>query len=59
MAGERTVHAVDRTLVGRQRAAVISGPPGIRLGYRKLVRSVRSPVLDGRIALHMRVAGRA
>ncbi|WP_234543473.1 hypothetical protein [Streptomyces shenzhenensis] len=50
---------MDRTLVGRQRAAVISGPPGIRLGYRKLVRSVRSPVLDGRIALHMRVAGRA
>ncbi|MEU9791142.1 GntR family transcriptional regulator [Streptomyces sparsogenes] len=46
---------MDRTLAGRQLAAVISGPPGIRLGYRKPARSVRSLGLDGRIALHTRL----
>ncbi|OMI35857.1 GntR family transcriptional regulator [Streptomyces sparsogenes] len=46
---------MDRTLAGRQLAAVISSPPGIRLDYRKLARSVRSLGLDGRITLHMRL----
>jgi DNA-binding transcriptional MocR family regulator len=49
------VHAVDRTLGGRQLAALIAGPPDARPGYRELARALRSLVLDGRIALRMRL----
>ncbi|WFB06280.1 PLP-dependent aminotransferase family protein [Streptomyces sp. LX-29] len=55
MAGGRPVHTVDRTLSGRQLAALITGLPDTRLGYRELARAVRSLVLNGRIALHMRL----
>jgi DNA-binding transcriptional MocR family regulator len=51
------VHGMDRTLGSRQLAALLSAVPHAdgRLGYRALADGVRRLLLDGRIALHVRL----
>ncbi|GHA93734.1 PLP-dependent aminotransferase family protein [Streptomyces termitum] len=51
----RVVHAVDRTLSGRQLASLLTPPPEGRFGYRELARAVREALLDGRVALRVRL----
>ncbi|RSS32700.1 GntR family transcriptional regulator, partial [Streptomyces sp. WAC07061] len=55
MANGRVVHTADRTIGSRQLAALL--PPEVlaRPGYRALADSVRTLILDGRIALHVRL----
>jgi DNA-binding transcriptional MocR family regulator len=45
----------DRTLGARQLAAMLPDPAAARPAYRHLARAVGALVLDGRIALHMRL----
>ncbi|MFC9849004.1 PLP-dependent aminotransferase family protein [Streptomyces sp. NPDC060223] len=51
------VHSVDRTLGSRQLAGLLSTAPHVdgRPGYRALADGVRKLLLDGRIALHIRL----
>ncbi|MET9436486.1 PLP-dependent aminotransferase family protein [Streptomyces sp. NPDC006551] len=49
------VHTADRTLTGRQLAALLTRPPEGRFGYRELARAVREALLDGRVALRLRL----
>ncbi|MFD5326200.1 PLP-dependent aminotransferase family protein [Streptomyces sp. NPDC127092] len=49
------VTASDRTLSGRQLAALLTPPAEGRFGYRELARAVRQALLDGRVALRMRL----
>ncbi|MFJ3903871.1 PLP-dependent aminotransferase family protein [Streptomyces sp. NPDC090025] len=59
MAEGRVVRSVvtpaDRTLSGRQLAALLTPPVEGRFGYRELARAVRQTLLDGRVALRMRL----
>ncbi|WP_371637234.1 PLP-dependent aminotransferase family protein [Streptomyces zaomyceticus] len=55
MAVARVVHAADRTLTGRQLASLLTPPPEGRFGYRELARAVREALLDGRVALRLRL----
>ncbi|MFC8508645.1 PLP-dependent aminotransferase family protein [Streptomyces sp. NPDC057411] len=49
------VTVADRVLSGRQLAALLTPPPEGRFGYRELARAVRETLLDGRVALRMRL----
>lgn len=51
------VHGMDRTLGSRQLAGLLSAAPRTdgRLGYRALADGVRTLLLHGRIALHVRL----
>ncbi|MFF3604966.1 PLP-dependent aminotransferase family protein [Streptomyces sp. NPDC002463] len=51
----RVVHTADRTLTGRQLASLLTPPPDGRFGYRELARAVREALLDGRVALRLRL----
>ncbi|MFF2807959.1 PLP-dependent aminotransferase family protein [Streptomyces sp. NPDC058000] len=54
----RPVDRVDRagrTLGSRQLAALLAVPPGTRPAYRQLARALSGLILDGRIALHVRL----
>ncbi|MEV4426796.1 PLP-dependent aminotransferase family protein [Streptomyces sp. R-07] len=55
MAVARVVHTADRTLTGRQLASLLTPPPEGRFGYRELARAVREALLDGRVALRLRL----
>ncbi|MFJ9823193.1 PLP-dependent aminotransferase family protein [Streptomyces sp. NPDC101160] len=59
MAEGRVVRSVvalpDRMLSGRQLAALLTPPVEGRFGYRELARAVRQALLDGRVALRMRL----
>ncbi|WP_309053580.1 PLP-dependent aminotransferase family protein, partial [Streptomyces sp.] len=55
MAEARVVHTADRTLTGRQLASLLTPPPEGRFGYRELARAVREALLDGRVALRLRL----
>ncbi|GGR26435.1 MocR-like transcription factor YczR [Streptomyces roseolus] len=55
MAEGRVVHTADRTLSGRQLASLLTPPPEGRFGYRELARAVREALLDGRVALRLRL----
>ncbi|KOG07225.1 MULTISPECIES: PLP-dependent aminotransferase family protein [Streptomyces] len=55
MAVARVVHTADRTLTGRQLASLLTPPPEGRFGYRELARAVREALLDGRVALRVRL----
>ncbi|MFD0412721.1 PLP-dependent aminotransferase family protein [Streptomyces sp. NPDC127108] len=45
----------DRTLGSRQLAALLPDPTGARPAYRQLARAIGALILDGRIALHVRL----
>ncbi|WKX73577.1 PLP-dependent aminotransferase family protein [Streptomyces sp. XD-27] len=45
----------DRALGGRQLAAMLPDPVGARPAYRHLARAIGALILDGRIALHVRL----
>ncbi|WJV45488.1 PLP-dependent aminotransferase family protein [Streptomyces flavofungini] len=45
----------DRTLGSRQLAALLPDPAGARPAYRHLARAIGALILDGRIALHVRL----
>lgn len=47
--------ARDRTLGSRQLAALLPDPAGARPAYRHLARAIGALILDGRIALHVRL----
>ncbi|MBT2442014.1 PLP-dependent aminotransferase family protein [Streptomyces sp. ISL-36] len=49
------VGTADRTLTGRQLTALLTRPPEGRFGYRELARAIREALLDGRVALRMRL----
>ncbi|MFG2872438.1 PLP-dependent aminotransferase family protein [Streptomyces sp. NPDC048338] len=49
------VSTADRTLTGRQLAALLTPPPDGRFGYRELARAVRRALLDGRVSPRMRL----
>ncbi|MGW3009468.1 MocR-like transcription factor YczR [Streptomyces sp. NPDC001219] len=49
------VDRTDRTLGSRQLAAMLPDPAGTRPAYRHLARSISALILDGRIALHVRL----
>ncbi|WP_449344521.1 GntR family transcriptional regulator [Streptomyces narbonensis] len=55
MAVARVVHTADRTLTGRQLASLLTPPTEGRFGYRELARAVREALLDGRVALRLRL----
>ncbi|MFB6812314.1 PLP-dependent aminotransferase family protein [Streptomyces sp. NPDC056387] len=55
MANGRVVQTADRTLGGRQLAALLPSEVLARPGYRALADAVRTLILDGRIALHVRL----
>ncbi|GGZ55944.1 GntR family transcriptional regulator [Streptomyces subrutilus] len=55
MAGARVVQTADRTLGSRQLAALLPAEVRARPGYRALADAVRTLILDGRIALHVRL----
>ncbi|KJK47536.1 PLP-dependent aminotransferase family protein [Streptomyces sp. NRRL F-4428] len=55
MANGRVVRAVDRTIGSRQLAALLPAGVRARPGYRALADAVRTLILDGRIALHVRL----
>lgn len=55
MAVARVVATADRTLTGRQLASLLTPPPEGRFGYRELARAVREALLDGRVALRLRL----
>ncbi|MFI0224946.1 MocR-like transcription factor YczR [Streptomyces lydicus] len=45
----------DRTLGSRRLAAMLPDPAGTRPAYRRLARAIGELILDGRIALHVRL----
>ncbi|WP_239471583.1 GntR family transcriptional regulator [Streptomyces sp. NEAU-S7GS2] len=45
----------DRALGSRQLAAMLPDPSGTRPAYRRLARAISALILDGRIALHVRL----
>ncbi|MFG2212824.1 PLP-dependent aminotransferase family protein [Streptomyces sp. NPDC048638] len=51
---DRAGHA-GRTLGGRQLAALLPDPVGVKPVYRHLARAIGELILDGRIALHVRL----
>ncbi|OKI02508.1 GntR family transcriptional regulator [Streptomyces sp. CB02923] len=54
----RTVNragSMDRTLGSRQLAALLPDPSGARPAYRHLAQAISALILDGRIALHVRL----
>jgi DNA-binding transcriptional MocR family regulator len=61
MAGSHPFQSMDRggraarTLGGRQLAAMLPDPAGMRPAYRHLAQAVGALILDGRIALHVRL----
>ncbi|WP_405713378.1 PLP-dependent aminotransferase family protein [Streptomyces xanthophaeus] len=55
MANGRVVQTADRTIGSRQLAALLPADVRARPGYRALADSVRTLILDGRIALHVRL----
>ncbi|MEV7524158.1 PLP-dependent aminotransferase family protein [Streptomyces sp. NPDC091371] len=55
MANGRVVHTADRTIGSRQLAALLPAEVLARPGYRTLADAVRTLILDGRIALHVRL----
>ncbi|MEX2980827.1 PLP-dependent aminotransferase family protein [Streptomyces sp. C36] len=52
--GERAGRS-DRTLGSRQLAAMLPDPTGMRPAFRHLARQIGDLILDGRIALHVRL----
>ncbi|WP_030715230.1 PLP-dependent aminotransferase family protein [Streptomyces sp. NRRL F-2580] len=55
MANGRVVQTADRTIGSRQLAALLPAEVLARPGYRALADAVRTLILDGRIALHVRL----
>ncbi|MFE9631962.1 PLP-dependent aminotransferase family protein [Streptomyces sp. NPDC006463] len=55
MANGRVVQTADRTIGSRQLAALLPADVLARPGYRSLADAVRTLILDGRIALHVRL----
>ncbi|UQX03730.1 PLP-dependent aminotransferase family protein [Streptomyces sp. RerS4] len=55
MANGRVVHTADRTIGSRQLAAMLPAEVLARPGYRSLADAVRTLILDGRVALHVRL----
>ncbi|GHE24950.1 PLP-dependent aminotransferase family protein [Streptomyces vinaceus] len=55
MANGRVVQTADRVLGSRQLAALLPSEVRARPGYRSLADAVRKLILDGRIALHVRL----
>lgn len=55
MANGRVVQTADRTLGSRQLAALLPADVLARPGYRALADAVRTLILDGRVALHVRL----
>ncbi|WP_327303523.1 PLP-dependent aminotransferase family protein [Streptomyces sp. NBC_01298] len=55
MANGRVVQTADRTIGSRQLAALLPAEVRARPGYRALADAVRTLILDGRIALHVRL----
>ncbi|MFF8267808.1 PLP-dependent aminotransferase family protein [Streptomyces sp. NPDC016562] len=55
MANGRVVHTADRTIGSRQLAALLPAEVLARPGYRALADAVRTLILDGRVALHVRL----
>ncbi|MEV8532627.1 PLP-dependent aminotransferase family protein [Streptomyces sp. NPDC051211] len=55
MANGRVVQTADRTIGSRQLAALLPDEILARPGYRTLADAVRTLILDGRIALHVRL----
>ncbi|MFF1414036.1 PLP-dependent aminotransferase family protein [Streptomyces sp. NPDC058289] len=55
MANGRVVQTADRTIGSRQLAALFPAEVLARPGYRALADAVRTLILDGRIALHVRL----
>ncbi|MFD3870160.1 PLP-dependent aminotransferase family protein [Streptomyces sp. NPDC058623] len=55
MANGRVVQTADRTIGSRQLAALLPAEVVARPGYRALADAVRTLILDGRIALHVRL----
>ncbi|MFZ3493702.1 PLP-dependent aminotransferase family protein [Streptomyces sp. 5.8] len=55
MANGRVVHTADRMIGSRQLAALLPAEVLARPGYRALADAVRTLILDGRIALHVRL----
>ncbi|OLZ61175.1 GntR family transcriptional regulator [Streptomyces amritsarensis] len=55
MANGRVVRTADRTIGSRQLAALLPADVRARPGYRSLAEAVRTLILDGRIALHVRL----
>ncbi|MCX5193561.1 PLP-dependent aminotransferase family protein [Streptomyces sp. NBC_00249] len=55
MANGRVVHTADRTIGSRQLAAMLPAEVLARPGYRALADAVRTLILDGRVALHVRL----
>ncbi|WP_327382440.1 MULTISPECIES: MocR-like transcription factor YczR [unclassified Streptomyces] len=55
MAIGRVVQTADRTIGSRQLAALLPADVLARPGYRALADAVRTLILDGRIALHVRL----
>ncbi|MFF2060581.1 PLP-dependent aminotransferase family protein [Streptomyces sp. NPDC058200] len=49
------VDRTERTLGSRQLAALLPDPAGTRPAYRHLARAISALILDGRIALHVRL----
>ncbi|MCW2915078.1 MAG: GntR family transcriptional regulator [Actinomycetia bacterium] len=49
------VHHAGRTLGGRQLAAMLPDPVGMKPAYRHLAQAISALILDGRIALHVRL----
>ncbi|MEV7726210.1 PLP-dependent aminotransferase family protein [Streptomyces sp. NPDC087917] len=55
MANGRVVHTADRMIGSRQLAALLPAEVVARPGYRSLADAVRTLILDGRVALHVRL----
>ncbi|WP_037791184.1 GntR family transcriptional regulator, partial [Streptomyces sp. Mg1] len=55
MANGRVVQTADRAIGSRQLAALLPAEVLARPGYRALADAVRTLILDGRIALHVRL----
>ncbi|MGW0754291.1 MocR-like transcription factor YczR [Streptomyces sp. NPDC002587] len=55
MPNGRVVQTADRTIGSRQLAALLPAEVLARPGYRSLADAVRTLILDGRIALHVRL----
>ncbi|MET9323033.1 PLP-dependent aminotransferase family protein [Streptomyces sp. NPDC003038] len=55
MANGRVVQTADRTIGSRQLAALLPTEVRARPGYRALADALRTLILDGRIALHLRL----
>ncbi|MGW5847244.1 MocR-like transcription factor YczR [Streptomyces sp. NPDC055254] len=55
MANGRVVQTADRTIGSRQLAALLPAEVLAKPGYRALADAVRTLILDGRVALHVRL----